>query len=304
MESDSDEFLYFVDDISTDAKGNVYVADRRGYSVVKFTSDGEFVNRVGGRGEGPGEFRQGPGVVAACQDTIWVVDDVANRVHVMSTGLRSIADFVPRVRVTDLDCGSGGNLFATYFTRGDDEGKESGGLFLGHVVSDSIGNWDTIPIVQLNGIDPNRERGAGLWNMAKLAVSGDGSIWVAYTFRNRVVGYTAEGELISEFSIAGTPDEAESNDSGPYEVPVGLLLADTAVPDSSQIFVLRVSQESGMADQLVAVNSRGELKEEVINLSTPTGALAADGNGHLYVTNNAEESIRIVKYQIPRLENE
>lgn len=60
--------------ITGDAEGNVYVLDRQGARVLKYSSDGHHVATFGRKGEGPGELDQPVGLALGPADTVWVSD--------------------------------------------------------------------------------------------------------------------------------------------------------------------------------------------------------------------------------------
>lgn len=59
--------------IAVDQGRNIYVSDRYGYSVSKFTSTGKFIRRIGEKGKGIGRFDNHLGIAySIIDDTIWV----------------------------------------------------------------------------------------------------------------------------------------------------------------------------------------------------------------------------------------
>jgi len=57
--------LYGPTDIAVDQTGNMYILDARAKSVVTFGSDGEYTRRIGGPGQGPGEFESPRAIAVA-----------------------------------------------------------------------------------------------------------------------------------------------------------------------------------------------------------------------------------------------
>ena len=64
--------------------GSVAVIDRRDQRVRIFSETGEFLRSMGGRGEGPGEFRNPWFLWALPGDTLWVGDYRPQRFNVCS----------------------------------------------------------------------------------------------------------------------------------------------------------------------------------------------------------------------------
>jgi hypothetical protein len=59
--------------LDLDEDGNLYVLDRKKFTVFKYDKSGKLVKIFGGHGQGPGEFIN-PGTVNARKDTIFVTD--------------------------------------------------------------------------------------------------------------------------------------------------------------------------------------------------------------------------------------
>jgi sugar lactone lactonase YvrE len=62
------------DKLAVDGAGNIYVMGRSEKTIFKFAPDGRFINRFGGSGDGPGQFRTGNGIAVDGQGRIYVSD--------------------------------------------------------------------------------------------------------------------------------------------------------------------------------------------------------------------------------------
>lgn len=60
--------------ILADSEGYIYVLDLFSQEIRVFQPDGTFSHVVGGRGEGPGEFRDASAMMIGPGDTLWVID--------------------------------------------------------------------------------------------------------------------------------------------------------------------------------------------------------------------------------------
>lgn len=107
--------------VDVGADGRVYVLDGQEMQIRVLSTEGEIVARIGGPGEGPGEF-QGFVRFGVQGDTLWTFDPRANRITLFDTsGSVLDASTVERVRVP---------LPGTYATVLPDR-MEPGGTFLG-----------------------------------------------------------------------------------------------------------------------------------------------------------------------------
>ena len=76
-------FLY-TKSIEADAKGRIYVYDRKTQDIRVFAPDGKFLRVIGRLGSGPGEFRDAEGIAFARDGNLWVRDDANARFSVFS----------------------------------------------------------------------------------------------------------------------------------------------------------------------------------------------------------------------------
>lgn len=59
---------------AVNSRGEIVVVDRKAWDVRLFDSRGAFLKQLGGRGQGPGEFRSPHSVLVTPSDEIWVAD--------------------------------------------------------------------------------------------------------------------------------------------------------------------------------------------------------------------------------------
>ena len=129
-----------IGDVAMGADGSVYVLDRKAVEVREFDAEGTFVRRIGGRGQGPGEFI-GPLMLAAAPDgRLLVADRALGRIEVFSRSGAHLATWSGLQRMeAPLVVGQDGTVY--YRQRGrvrfSEASKESGGGALRYVASDS-----------------------------------------------------------------------------------------------------------------------------------------------------------------------
>jgi sulfatase modifying factor 1 len=66
---------YMVHAIAVDEQKNVYVADWGNHRIQVFSKSGSFLKKFGGQGDTPGQFRDGPGAVAAVPNGLLIAWD-------------------------------------------------------------------------------------------------------------------------------------------------------------------------------------------------------------------------------------
>ena len=77
-------YLGDVDAVAADSRGNIYILDGTTQEIQVFDAEGGFVRTLGGRGQGPGEFREALGPAIAPGDTLWVADGQAPRYSIFA----------------------------------------------------------------------------------------------------------------------------------------------------------------------------------------------------------------------------
>lgn len=79
LDSDGPSLLGRVTDLAVDDLGRVWIAEGQAMEVRVFGPDGRFVRTVGRRGEGPGEFSEGPALNWGPRGRLWALDQGLGR---------------------------------------------------------------------------------------------------------------------------------------------------------------------------------------------------------------------------------
>lgn len=79
-----DGYLGDVDAVAADSRGNIYILDGTSQEIQVFDAEGGYLRTLGGRGQGPGEFREALGPAIAQGDTLWVADGLAPRYSIFA----------------------------------------------------------------------------------------------------------------------------------------------------------------------------------------------------------------------------
>ncbi len=82
-ESDEESLLINPIDINADSMGNIYVLDMGDVTIKKYNSQGKYIQSIGRKGQGPGEFQRP-----------WLIQiSNQNNINVLDTGSRKITAF-------------------------------------------------------------------------------------------------------------------------------------------------------------------------------------------------------------------
>ena len=319
--------------VAVDADGSIYVADADNHRIRKITPDG-VVSTIAGSDRGGADWREirdGPaeqalfaGPTALVLDPygdLYIVERLAVRrlspsgwVSTVAgdngwgwrDGPREVAQFQS---LYDIAADDAGNLYVIDDTRGS---VGSGGTVL------AIRKIDTSGIVTTLYRDGYPSLGGTLAYPSGLAVTGDGTVYLANTGRHQIVRLTAEGELRA---VAGTGEEGRLD--GPHGAatfsfprrmafsPDGaLVVADQdgsvvrrvvprggseseAIPLADfealpRVPGVRVSVFAGAGDQGFVDGPAGQAR-----FVLPRG-LAVDGSGNVIVADGLNEAIRAI----------
>jgi len=182
-------FLYQPRYFCSDRIGNIFVSDSGNHNIVKFDSQGNYLNEIGKQGQAPGEF-----LMPRFIDT-----DSQNNLIVYDTGNSRIQIFNSKDRYRDSF-----KIFKTYDTMAADK---DGLIYL----SPSTSNIHDPLIEVLNqkgkliksfGKRIEFKHNSDVHNkIAIISINNKGNIFAAWNYFPIVRRYSKDGELLSEFFI-------------------------------------------------------------------------------------------------------
>jgi len=117
-EGDENEVFSMIPAEAVDSKGNIYILDLFNCRVQKFDSAGTYLQTIGNRGKGPGEFLRPMAMTIDRFDNLYVADEGNNRISKFDSLGNFITSFMLRFvgsPIRSLKIDSKGNLYLTYF---------------------------------------------------------------------------------------------------------------------------------------------------------------------------------------------
>jgi len=259
------------------SEGQVYVTDVQNYAVRKYGPDGALDVQVGGRGEGPGEFSNGPAMITYDSGRVIVGEDRGSRTqYVFSDSLAYVDRF--RLDGPHLDPEAQGN--ALFFPS---IGIRDNGEINFAVVRRDAGN-------ALNTLFPVGEQISGIGDFRGMTfstgfLSTDGDVMAyVYSFQNAIELYSMNdleaGPIRTRIPGDFPPIvwEKRQDTVGPPEGASAVASMDAAV-DQGFVYVLGASLASSHVQRVFVFNRSGA---HVGTVELPHAAHAIDvRDGHL-----------------------
>jgi hypothetical protein len=87
-EGDDNDMFNRLDDIAVDSEENIFALDGGDCKIQKFDKDGNHLQTIGGKGQGPGEFEQSIKIYLDSEDMIYVYDSMWRKILIFEKGGR------------------------------------------------------------------------------------------------------------------------------------------------------------------------------------------------------------------------
>jgi len=173
-----------VQKITQDPSGNIYVSDSYKSAVLQFSSSGEFLSRMEGKGKGK---LLKPNHIFAAKNNLYIHD--LEKETILCMDLDGI--YQKKLKISSLD---------------DFIFSPNSHLYVAPTIKDQ-----NTPLIQVRSIEKNSLRSFGkpvsyrhsmdVLNSRTLVLDSQGNLWVAFTYFPIVRKYSKQDDLISEFKI-------------------------------------------------------------------------------------------------------
>ena len=225
-----DGYLGDVIAVAADSRNNIYILDGLTQEIQVFDAGGGFLRRLGGQGQGAGEFREALGPAIAPGDTLWVADQGAPRYSIfgpdgtlIGTRVRSATWGLITERCTIAPDGSYMEWGVRYPNR--DRSDDPSDVDLVHYypvrVSPDAERLDTLPhlafVLQLADLPSvGLRRPAWFGPRLKTALGCRDDVWFASSGEYRVYRRSLAGDTTVVFTLTGVRpapvDEADRDE--------------------------------------------------------------------------------------------
>jgi hypothetical protein len=128
---DENTIFYRIGDMAVDSQGNMFVVDSGNQRIQKYDKDGNYLQTIGRKGQGPGEFMSPYDIFLDAHENIYVSEGM--KMHVFDPKGNSIRDINLQTFLMGYAVGAEGNIIAHGFIQAE------GGQNLGVVIIDQEG---------------------------------------------------------------------------------------------------------------------------------------------------------------------
>ena len=231
-------------DINLDKEGNLYVLDAGNHRIQKLSPEGKFLDSLGRKGQGPGEFQFMGTLVLDDSGNIWVTDLSTNRIKVLDPSGKELRNHGTGKRAGRLALLRSGKIALAKNLR--QPGRPSSAALVSLIdgeenVLGEIGREE-----QYEDWDAFR-----YFNRIAFTLDKQDHIYLAYATRNKIEKFTPTGELILRIDRPINYPETLTikqieRQVGPrkIEIPqVNMVSVDIAIDEKERIWVLSYDRQ-------------------------------------------------------------
>lgn len=279
LESD---VIYMWAGITTDSQGTIYVTDAMDYSIKKFNQEGVFMGKVGRKGKGPKEFLA-PRDIRYFKEHLYVTDQYIPGIKVFDGNLKYQSHIPLKFPVWDFEILSEEKIFISSPIMSRPERL---------ILVDSQGEMDRE--MEWSGeFDEYWER------FLKFETDDQGSVYVIFTFQDKIKKYNKDRDLIWTKSLFGQRrvkrERTKNSKWGHQEVPLETVYKDIALDTQGRVYILGgdFSKHSGRI--VYVLDEEGNRLTQFL-LPESSHCIHIDDHNFLY--SRGEEGTSVKKYSM------
>jgi len=197
IEAANEEVAFYMPlDMALDAEGNLYVLDTGNHRIQKFSPDGTYLATLGRQGQGPGEFNFPGSLDIDEAGSLIVASPYGQKIQFLDMSGVETGSLTLQEIISEYFRASGTDLLVSAVRRqppmpDDEEQKKTPDPLLQFM--DKEGK-----VVKRFGEPRDYKHGFvnAKGNNVRFAIGGDGFIYIAFRFQNRIDKYSPDGEIL------------------------------------------------------------------------------------------------------------
>jgi len=272
-----DDLLYMWAGITTDEENNIYVSDAMDYSLKKFGSSGQLINKVGRRGQGPGEFLA-PRLLASGRGFLYATDQSQSGIQVFDENLAYQYKIDFKWPISGLKVLSNSRIVVISFSMG--RGSE---LFL----LNRLG-------VILDRLDYGNKQETLLLNNADVDIDQEENVYLAYSFQDRIEKLSLSGTKIWAQNLLGMKKIAQKK-VDKFVVPTKVTYKSILLNTQGLLFILSGHLAENPSRDVFVLTKDGE-HLTTFTLPEPSHCIHLDKHDFLY--SRANEGVTLKKFKL------
>lgn len=272
-----DTLFYSIGGFAITSADELFISDRLGFKIRKFDRNGIHLLSTGAKGEGPSEFRMGPGKLAydSYRKKLAVIDGQLPIIKVFDEKLNYERSFFAPAPIVDLVYDDLGRLIVAVVP--------SKGSIRSITILDEQGN-------PVKSFDPKDVVGESWLDAFTIDFHRyHRKIVVVFFHRNIIQILDLDGRWEHQFSIQDLPEKVRTTKrtigNQPVEFPENFLFWDVASDGLGNIYLLGAHYSKYENKTIYVTNAKGKLLT-VLKLPIATGSFSMNENGMLITKEN------------------
>jgi len=263
--------------VVADSEGNIYVTDAMDYSLKKFDADGNFLAKTGRRGQGPGEFTA-LRLVDSSEQFLFVTEQYQPVIKVFDKKLQYQFQIPLKGPAGDMKA-LGDNLVAVVVLSAKSESH--------------LEFYDREGKI-IKKLHFSERPSSILMDMVSFDVDGQGNLYLAYNFTDRIEKFDGSGKKVWSRNLLGIKQVKREKISSHF-VPTEIVYKDVALDRLGNVYVLGGKFSKNRSRDVYVLKPDGELLS-TLTLPDTSHCIYIDGENYLY--SRANEGITLKKFRM------
>ncbi len=272
-----DDALFQWVGVVADSQNKIYVTDSMDYSLKKFDSDGNFIKKVGRKGQGPGEF-MAPRLLDSSDRFLFATDQYFLGVQVFDKELNFKKRIQIKKPISDLKILSDSQIAIATMT-------------IDKIASILIYNTEGKLTREFRY---SEKRSPLMMDMVSFDFDQDGNLYLAYTFKDGIEKFEKKGKKEWSRKLLRIKKVKRKKISS-YILPTQVVYKDVALDSLGNLFVLGGHYSKNKSRDVYVLSPEGK-HLTTFSLPDSSHCLYIDKKDFLY--SRANEGVTLKKYRM------